>query len=79
MLVPRKQPVTLLKYPKDRVAYQAVMMKWPTALVRACYAENVPASTLPATSGLLLFPKSSLLQSLAASVLPYLELEYHLP
>ncbi|WP_055562929.1 helix-turn-helix domain-containing protein [Hymenobacter sp. AT01-02] len=79
VLLPRKQPATLLKYPKDGVAYQAVVLKLPTALVRAYYAANTPAPAPPASSGLLLFPKSSLLQSLFASLLPYLELEYRLP
>jgi AraC-like DNA-binding protein len=79
VLLPGKQPATLLKYPKDGVAYRAVVMKLPTALVRAYYAENVPALTRPASPALLLFPKSPLLQSLFASVLPYLELEHRLP
>lgn len=79
LLLPRRQLATLLKYPKDGVAYQAVMLKLPTALVRAYYAENTPAPVRPAAPGPLLFPKSPLLQSLFASLLPYLELEQHLP
>ncbi len=79
LLLPRKQPATLLKYPKDGVAYQAVVMKLPTAIVRGYYAENAPASARPSSPGMLLFPKSPLLQSLFASLLPYLELEYRLP
>lgn len=79
VLVPRKQPALLLKYPKDGAAYRAVVLKLPTALVRAYYAQNAPAPTQPAAPGLLLFPKSPLLQSLFASLLPYLELEHCLP
>ena len=79
LLLPRHQPATLLKYPKDGVAYQAVFLKLPTALVRAYYAQQPPAPGRPATPGLLLFPKSPLLQSLFASLLPYLELEHRLP
>jgi len=79
VLLPRKQPATLLKYPKDGVAYQAVVMKLPTALVRAYYAQNTPAPARHSAASLLLFPKSPLLQSLFASLLPYLELEHRLP
>lgn len=79
LLLPRKQPATLLKYPKDGVAYQAVVLKLPPALVRTYYTQNSPTPTRPASSGLLLFPNSPLLQSLFASLLPYLELKYCLP
>ncbi|PJJ60937.1 AraC family transcriptional regulator [Hymenobacter chitinivorans] len=80
VLLPRRQPATLLKYPKDGVAYQAVVMKLPTALVRAYYAENTPVPAgRPAASGMRLFAKSPLLQSLFASLLPYLALEHRLP
>jgi AraC-like DNA-binding protein len=79
ILLPRRQPATLLKYPKDGAAYCAVVMKLPTASVRAYYAESVlaPAQSVPA--GLLIFPQSPLLKSLFASLLPYLELAYRLP
>ncbi|MBO2008217.1 AraC family transcriptional regulator [Hymenobacter negativus] len=79
VLLPRNQPATLLKYPKDGADYQAVVMALPTALVRAYYAENTPAPAGPAAAGLLVFSKNPLLQSLFASLLPYLELEHHLP
>lgn len=79
VLLPRKQPVTLVKRPKDGVAYQAVILKLPTDLVRAYYAQNQPAPTQPAAAGLLLFPRNPLLQSLFASLLPYLELQQPLP
>jgi len=79
LLLPRRQPATLLKYPKDGVAYHAVVMKLPTASVRAYYAQNPPVAARPASAELLLFPESPLLQSLFASLLPYLELEYRLP
>ena len=79
VLLPRNQPATLLKYPKDGAAYQAVIMKLPTALVRAYYAQHLPAPARSASAGLLVFAKSPLLQSLFASLLPYLELENHLP
>lgn len=77
--MPRNQPATLLKYPKDGVAYQAVVPTLPTALVRAHYAQQPPAPARPATPEALLFAKSPLLKSLFASLLPYLELEQHLP
>jgi len=79
VLLPRNQPATLLKYPKDGIAYQAVLMKLPTALVQAYYRQHTPAPAQPARSGPLLFPKNPLLQSVFASLLPYLELEHHLP
>lgn len=79
VLLPRKQPATLLKYPKDSVAYQAVVMKLPTALVRAYYTEHAPAPAQPAAPGMLILPQNPLLQSLFASLLPYLELAYRLP
>ena len=79
LLLPRKQPATLLKYPQDGVPYQAVILKLPTPLVRAYYAQHTPAPVRPVAPDLLVFPKSPLLQSLFASLLPYLELAYHLP
>ena len=79
LLLPRKQPATLLKYPKDGIAYRAVVMKLPTVIVRAYYAENCPAPVRRSSSDILLFPKSPLLQSLFASLLPYLELAHRLP
>jgi AraC-like DNA-binding protein len=80
LLLPRNQPAILLKYPKDGVAYQAIILKLPTASVRAYYTQHPPAPTpRPASSGLLLFSKSPLLQSVFASLLPYLTLEQHLP
>jgi AraC-like DNA-binding protein len=79
LLLPRKQPATLLKYPKDGVAYQAVVMKLPTAIVRAYYAENTPVLAQHSSADMLVFPKSPLLQSLFASLLPYLELAHRLP
>ncbi len=79
VLLPRKQPATFLKYPKDGVAYQAVVLKLPTAVVQAYYTQNTPSPALSVAPGVMLFPKSTLLQSLFASLLPYLELEYRLP
>jgi len=79
VLLPRNQPATLLKYPKDGTAYRAVIMQLPNASVRAYYTQHTPGHARLASSGLLVFPKSPLLQSLFASLLPYLELEYHLP
>jgi hypothetical protein len=81
VLLPRKQPVTVLKYPKDGVAYQAVIMTLPTTLLRVAgllHAAHPGARaarfTRPAG-----FPKKPLLQSLFASLVPYLELAYCLP
>jgi len=79
LLLPRHQPATLLKYPKEGVAYQALILKLPTALVRAYYAGQAPAPARPAAAGGLLLPKSPLLQSIFASLLPYLELVHQLP
>ncbi|MEJ7658557.1 MAG: AraC family transcriptional regulator [Hymenobacter sp.] len=79
LLLPRNQPATLLKYPKDGAAYQAVMLTLPTALVRAYYAQQPPVPAPAAAAGLVLLPKSPLLQSLFASLLPYLALEHRLP
>lgn len=79
VLLPRNQPVTLIKYPKDGAAYQAVIMKLPTAIVRTYYAQHQPVPAQPSSAALLVFPKNPLLQSLFASLLPYLELEHRLP
>ncbi len=80
LLLPRRQPATLLKYPKDGVAYRAILLKLPPNLVRTYYAQHPPAvAGRPATAGPLAFPKSPLLQSLFASLLPYLELQQQLP
>ncbi|OUJ74305.1 helix-turn-helix domain-containing protein [Hymenobacter crusticola] len=79
LLLPRNQPATLLKVPKDGVAYQAVVLTLPTPLVQAYYTQHPPAPTQPAAPKLLLFPRNPLLQSLFASLLPYLELQQPLP
>lgn len=79
VLLPRHQPVTLLKYPKDGAAYEAVLLKLPTDLVQAHYAQRTPAPGLAASSDLLVFAKNPLLQSVFASLRPYLELEHDLP
>ncbi len=79
VLLPRNQPATLLKYPKEGLAYRAVLLKLPTALVQAYYRQHTPAPAQSAFSGPLLFPKNPLLQSVFASILPYLELEHQLP
>lgn len=79
VLLPRKQPVTLIKTPKDGTAYQAMVLKLPTTLVRTYYAEKLPRPAAPASAGPLLFPKNPLLQSLFASLRPYLELQQPLP
>ena len=79
VLLPRRQPATLLKYPKDGVAYQAIILTLPTALVQAYYAKNAPTMARPTAAGLLVFPESLLLQSLFASLLPYLALAHQLP
>ena len=50
VLLPRHQPATLLKYPKDGAAYQAIILTLPTALVRAYYTEHAPAPAQPATA-----------------------------
>ncbi|MBG8554105.1 helix-turn-helix domain-containing protein [Hymenobacter guriensis] len=79
LLLPRKQPATLLKYPKDGTPYQALVLKLPTTLVRAYYTEKALAPAGPASPALLVFSKNPLLQSLFASLLPYLELQHPLP
>jgi AraC-like DNA-binding protein len=79
VLLPRNQPATLLKYPRDGVAYHAVIMKLPTALVRAYYTQHTPEPAQPEPPSLLVFSKNPLLQSLFASLLPYLELAHCLP
>ena len=79
LLLPRRQPATLLKYPKDGEPYRAVLMKLPTDLVRAYYTQHTPAATRRASAAPLVLSKSPLLQSLFASLLPYLELEQPLP
>ena len=79
LLLPRNQPATLLKAPKNGVAYQAVILTLPSALVRAYYAQHPPAAAPPAAFEALLFPSNPLLQSLFDSLLPYLELRQPLP
>ncbi|MDU0372841.1 helix-turn-helix domain-containing protein [Hymenobacter endophyticus] len=79
LLLPRRQPATLIKYPKNGADYQALLLKLPTGIVRTYYAQHTPAPSQPASASLLLFQKSPLLQSLFASLLPYLELQHPLP
>jgi AraC-like DNA-binding protein len=79
LLLPRNQPATLLKAPQDNSTYKAVVLTLPTALVQAYYTQHSPAPAQPATPEPLLFPSNPLLQSLFASLLPYLELQQPLP
>lgn len=79
LLLPRNQPATLLKAPKDGVAYRAVLLTLPTVLVQAYYRQHPLVPTQLAFPKPLLFPSNPLLQSLFASLLPYLELQQPLP
>jgi AraC-like DNA-binding protein len=79
LLLPRHQPATLLKAPKDGATYQAIIFKLPTALVRAHYAQRPAMAARPTAAGALVFAPSPLLRGLFASLLPYLELEQSLP
>jgi AraC-like DNA-binding protein len=79
LLLPRRQPATLVKLPQDGAAYQAVVLKLPIALVRDYYAHNPPGPARPAAAEPLVFSASPLLQSVFASLLPYLELQHRLP
>jgi AraC-like DNA-binding protein len=79
LLLPRNQPATLLKAPKDGVAYQAVFLTLPTALVQAYYTQHPPLPAQLAFPEPLHFPSNPLLQSLFASLLPYLTLQQPLP
>ncbi|NML64211.1 helix-turn-helix transcriptional regulator [Hymenobacter sp. RP-2-7] len=79
VLLPRNQPATLLKYPKDGATYRAVLLKLSTSLVRAYYAQQPLGPAQPAAPNLLHFPPSPLLDSLFASLLPYLDLKQPLP
>ncbi|RPD49593.1 AraC family transcriptional regulator [Hymenobacter sediminis] len=79
LLLPRRQPATLVKLPKAGMSFQAVILKLPTALVRDYYAHQPPHPLLPAAAEPLVFAASPLLQSVFASLLPYLELQHPLP
>jgi AraC-like DNA-binding protein len=74
VLLPRYQPATLLKYPQNGLAYQALIVQLPQSLVRAHYAQHPPLVARAATSSLRHYPPHPLLQSLLASLRPYLEL-----
>jgi AraC-like DNA-binding protein len=79
LLLPRNQPATLLKAPKEDTAYQAIVLTLPTALVRAYYKQHPPTPAQPTAPEPLVFPSNPLLQSLFASLRPYLELQQPLP
>ncbi|WP_354581891.1 AraC family transcriptional regulator [Hymenobacter sp. UYP22] len=79
LLLPRNQPATLLKAPKDGATYQALVLTLPTALVQAYYAQQLPAPAPPISAEPMLFAENPLLQGLYASLLPYLELQQPLP
>lgn len=74
VLLPRHQPATLLKYPHNGLAYQALVVQLPRLLVRAYYAQHPPQAAQPAASSLRHYPPHPLVQSLLASLRPYLEL-----
>jgi AraC-like DNA-binding protein len=74
VLLPRHQPATLLKYPQNGFAYQALVVQLPRPLVRAYYAQHPPLATRTAASGLRHYPPHPLVQSLLASLRPYMEL-----
>lgn len=79
VLLPRHQPATLLKYPQDNLPYQALVVQLPRPLVRAYYAQHPPLPAGSAGGGLRHYPPHPLLQSLLASLQPYLELTQPLP
>lgn len=79
VLLPRHQPATLLKCPQDGFAYQALVVQLPLPLMRAYYAQYPPLAARPAATGLWHYPPHPLMQSLLASLRPYLELTHALP
>lgn len=79
LLFPRNQLSTLIKYAKNGNAYQAVVMRLPTSLLRDYYTKNAITLPKPHAYGIVPLNKSPLLESVFASILPYFELESQLP
>lgn len=78
-LIPRNQLATILNYPKDGVAHQAVAMHITAERLKTYYAKHPPAGTGNPLQKIRIFRRHPLLKSCLASLVPYFELEETLP
>lgn len=78
-LIPRNQLTTVINYPKDGIAHQAVAMHLTKEHLKDYYRRNKPLGRPSAPQSIRLFHKHPLLQSCLASLIPYFNLEQDLP
>ncbi|MFA4870427.1 MAG: AraC family transcriptional regulator [Pedobacter sp.] len=79
-LLPRNRPARLIKSEKDGNPYKAIVIKLTNDVLRAFYEDkNREVSLNSKTYTIIPLPKSLLLDSLFASMLPYFDLNYKLP
>ncbi|UZT98961.1 AraC family transcriptional regulator [Chryseobacterium fluminis] len=78
-LFPRNQLATLIKYEKDGLPYQAIVMKLTTSYLQDFYTNHTIENVLRKSQKIVALTKSPLLASFFASLLPYFELENKLP
>lgn len=78
-LFPRNQLTTLIKYEKDGLPYQAIVLKLTTSYLQDFYTNHTIENIIPKSKKIVPLTKSPLLDSFFASLLPYFELENKLP
>jgi AraC family transcriptional regulator, exoenzyme S synthesis regulatory protein ExsA len=78
-LFPRNQLATLIKGEKDGLPYKAIIMKLATSYLQDYYTTNKIEANPISSNKIIPFPKSPLLDSFFASLIPYFELENRLP
>ena len=79
LLFPRHQLSTLVKYPKDGRPYQSIVMTLTISRLKDFYTRNQMSGVKPHSHKILTLEKNSLLDSLFASLSPYLEMKSELP
>ncbi|HWV74055.1 MAG TPA: helix-turn-helix transcriptional regulator [Pseudosphingobacterium sp.] len=79
-LLPRNRLATLIKSEKDGLPYKAIIVKLTPDVLRSYYEHQQTETLLGAKSDdIVPLPKSPLLDSFFASMLPYFDLDYKLP
>lgn len=78
-LLPRNQPATIIKYPKDGQPYKSILIYLRHERLKTFYTRHNFQATQPHHHRIKVFDKHLLLESLFASLLPYFDMTETLP
>jgi len=79
ILFPRNQLATIIKYPKDGLMYKSVLMYLTPERLKDYYTRNDFVHLPIQNPTIITFDKHPLFESFFASLLPYFDMENHLP